>query len=126
MPEFGQGYRERRNGTLAPVLFEVSYDIIPYHDINGVGLLYFAAYPTISDISELKYMGRGNAWALEASTISRDVFYFANSDVLDRLIYRVHARRDLQDGVEIESSISRASDGILMAYLVTRKVLARE
>jgi probable biosynthetic protein (TIGR04098 family) len=125
MPKLGQGYRERRNGTLAPALFEASYNIIPYHDINGVGLLYFAAYPTISDICELKYMGRANDWALEASTVSRDVFYFANSDARDRLIYRVHARHDTASGVDIESSISRASDGAVMAYLVTRKVVAR-
>jgi probable biosynthetic protein (TIGR04098 family) len=123
MPELGQGYRDRRNITLAPALFETFYDILPYHDINGVGLLYFAAYPTISDLCELQYMGRGNAWAMEASTIRRDVFYFANSDVHDRLIYRVHARRDLPDGIEIESSISRASDGTLMAYLATHKVV---
>lgn len=32
------------------------------HDINGVGLLYFATYPTISDICELRYLGRANAW----------------------------------------------------------------
>ena len=124
MPDFGQGYRQRRSGALAPALFETTYDIIPYHDINGVGLLYFATYPIISDICELRYMGRGNAWALESSTITRDVYYFANSDAHDRLIYRVHARHDTANGVDIESSIARASDGVLMAYLITRKAIA--
>lgn len=122
MPPFGQGYRERRSGTLAPALFETTYDIIPYHDINGVGLLYFAAYPIISDICELKYIDRANNWALEASTVCRDVYYFANCDTQDRLIYRVHARQDTPTGVDLESSLSRASDGALMAYFVTRKV----
>jgi len=125
MPPFGQGYRERRSGRLAPALFEVAYDIIPYHDINGVGLLYFAAYPIISDICELKYIDRANDWALEASTVCRDVYYFANCDARDRLIYRVHARQDTPAGIDLESSLSRASDGALMAYLVTRKVVAR-
>ena len=124
MPDFGKGYRERRNGTLSPAQFETNYDIVPYHDINGVGLLYFAAYPTISDICELKYMGRGNQWALDASTVSRDVFYLANSDAHERLKYRVHAKKETPGGIEIESSISRGSDGALMAYLVTKKVVA--
>jgi probable biosynthetic protein (TIGR04098 family) len=123
-PEFGQGYRERRGVALPAALFETPYEIIPYHDINGVGLLYFAAYPIISDICELKYMGRANDWALQASTVARDVFYFANCDAHDRLIYRVHARHDAPSVVDIESSLSRASDGALMAYLVTRKVQA--
>jgi probable biosynthetic protein (TIGR04098 family) len=125
MPDLGLGYRQRRNGKLEPAIFETTYDVIPYHDINGVGLLYFAAYPTISDICELKYVGRANAWALEASTVSRDVFYFANCDAHDGLVYRVHARRDTATGVAIESSISRVSDGALMAYLVTEKEVRR-
>jgi probable biosynthetic protein (TIGR04098 family) len=124
MPPFGQSYRERRSGTPGPALFEATYDIIPYHDINGVGLLYFAAYPIISDICELKYMDRANDWALEASTVRRDVFYFANSDAQDRLIYRVHGRQDTPAGIDLESSLWRASDGALMAYIVTRKVVA--
>ena len=126
MPEFGLGYRKRRSALPEPALFEMEYNIIPYYDINGVGLLYFAAYPTISDICELKYMGRANEWALEASTISRDVFYFANSDVSDRLVWRVHAKDKAADGVTIESSISRVSDGVLMAYLVTRKAITHD
>jgi len=125
MPEFGQGYRQRRNAAPPPSLFETTYDIIPYHDINGVGLLYFATYPLISDICELRYVGRANAWALESSTVSRDVCYFANCNAHDRLTYRVHARRDTADGVEIESSLARLSDGALMAYLVTRKAVVR-
>ncbi|HKD76909.1 MAG TPA: hypothetical protein VKB76_15495, partial [Ktedonobacterales bacterium] len=124
MPQLGQGYRDRRRRVLAPAIFEVPYDIIPHHDINGAGLLYFAAYPIINDICEMKYMGCGNRWAIEASTISRDIFYFANSDVEDGLYYRVHARRDLPGAIEIESSISRKSDDAVMAHLVTRKALA--
>lgn len=125
MPEIGDGYRLRRKSTPAPALFETEYEFIPYHDINGVGLLYFAAYPTISDICELRYMGLGNQWALTASSVSRDIFYFANSDIHDRLIYRVHSRKDRPGEIEIESSLSRASDGTLMAYLVTKKAVTR-
>jgi probable biosynthetic protein (TIGR04098 family) len=121
MPPFGAGYRERRNATLAEPLFECDYEIIPYHDINGVGLMYFAAYPSINDICELRYMNQGNQWAMKSSTIARDVYYFANSDVDATLVYRVHRRRDNDRFVEIESSISRKSTNTLMAYLITRK-----
>ena len=126
MPGFGREYRKLRDGAISAPLFECGYEIIPYHDINGVGLLYFAAYPTISDICELRYMNVGNGWASRARTVSRDVYYFANSDMDESLIYRVHARRDLDSGIEIESSISRAGDGKPMAYIVTRKEVTDE
>lgn len=121
MPDLGVGYKTQRNSTLGPTLFETEYRIIPYHDINGVGLLYFAAYPNINDICELEYMGRTNQWAFDSSTVSRDIFYFANSDAEERLKYRVHRQEQCPEGVRIESSLSRASDGVLMAYLVTTK-----
>ena len=121
MPSFGLEYRLLREVAFTESLFECGYEVIPYHDINGVGLLYFAAYPTISDICELHYMNVGNRWAARARTVSRDVYYFANSDMDDQLIYQVHARRDVNSGIKIESSISRAGDGKPMAYIVTRK-----
>jgi probable biosynthetic protein (TIGR04098 family) len=123
MPRFGLDYRDRRSGLVPPSLFETTYNIIPCHDINGVGLLYFAAYPSIADICELRYIGRGNRWAAQASTTSRDVCYFANCDMEDSILYRVHARRDGPGWVEIESSLTRLSDGRMMAYLVTTKGL---
>ena len=123
LPDFGLGYRLQRGNALPPALFETTYDIVPYHDINGVGLLYFAAYPTINDICELAFMERNQRWAFDSSTLSRDIFYFANADAQDRLLYRVHAKRPIAGGVAIESSLSRLSDGALMAYLVTHKAV---
>jgi len=123
MPDFGLGYRSQRGNNLAPSLFETVYDIVPYHDINGVGLLYFAAYPMVSDICELAFMARNKRWAFDSSTVSRDIFYFANSDAQDRLLYRVHAKRAIAGGIAIESSLSRVSDGALMAYIVTNKAV---
>lgn len=126
MPSFGREYRQLRDEAISEPLFECDYDIIPYHDINGVGLLYFAAYPTISDICELRYMNVGNKWASRASTVRRDIYYFANSDMDKSLIYRVHARHDLDSGIKIESSISRASDDKPMAYIITMKQVTDE
>src|SRR5580700_10251578 len=120
VPEFARDYQGRRAETLAPPIFECEYEIMPSHDINGVGLLYFAAYPMIDDICAARHAGRAYATAL--STRSRDIFYFGNSDADDKLIYRLHRSAGDGDSVEIESSISRKSDGGLMARIFTQKV----
>ena len=90
VPEFGRDYQGRRAESLAPPIFECEYEIMPSHDINGVGLLYFAAYPMIDDICAARHVGRGYATGL--STRCRDIFYFGNSDADDKLIYRLHRR----------------------------------
>jgi probable biosynthetic protein (TIGR04098 family) len=100
-------------------IFECEYEIIPPHDINGVGLLYFAAYPIIIDICATRYAGR--AFATGFSTRRRDIFYFANSDADDTLIYRIHHWRADPQQIELEASLSRKSDGVLMAYAVASK-----
>src|SRR5262249_31905605 len=92
---------------------------IPTHDINGVGLLYFAAYPIINDICATRHAGR--CLATSFSTRHRDVFYFANCDPDETLTYRIHRWSADGDRIEMEESISRTSDGILMAYAVTGK-----
>ncbi len=120
VPEFGRDYQGRRAEALAPPIFECEYEIMPSHDINGVGLLYFAAYPMIDDICAARHAGR--AYATGFSTRYRDIFYFGNSDADDKLIYRLHRRAGDDDSVEIESSISRKSDGNLMARIFTQKV----
>jgi len=120
VPEFARDYQRRRAETLAPPIFECEYEIMPSHDINGVGLLYFAAYPMIDDICAARYSGRGYATGL--STRCRDIFYFGNSDADDTLIYRLHRRAGDDDSVELESSISRKSDGGLMARIFTQKI----
>ena len=123
MPEFGVDYKTRKKRITAAPLFECAYDILPCHDINGVGLLYFAAYPSISDICEIQYMGQGNAWATQASVIARDIHYYANCDISDRIVYRVHDRQDIGNRIIIESSLSRERDDRMMAYLITEKEL---
>jgi probable biosynthetic protein (TIGR04098 family) len=120
VPEFARDYQGRRAETLAPPIFECEYEIMPSHDINGVGLLYFAAYPMIDDICAARHVGRGYATGL--STCCRDIFYFGNSDADDKLIYRLHRKAGDDDSAEIESSISRKSDGGLMARIFTQKV----
>lgn len=116
-PGFMLEYRDRRAASVPPALFETEYEIIPFHDINGVGLLYFASYPIISDTCSLRYEANFAA----RSTISRDICYFANADPRDTLVFRIHKWEQSGATLNAESSLSRRSDGRLMAYVVTRK-----
>jgi len=117
LPAFVSEYRDLRARTPAAPLFETEYDIIPFHDINGVGLLYFASYPIISDICALRYAPAFS----ELSTVSRDIYYFANSDIKDRIVFRVHKWEQSEAGLVTEISLSRKSDGVVMAYMLTTK-----
>lgn len=119
LPDFATEHRDRRAAGVAEPIFECQYEIIPCHDINGVGLLYFAAYPTITDICGMRHAGR--SLHADFSTRERDVFYFANSEPDDPLIYRIHRWHADQDRIESEESLSRKSDNVMIAYIVTIK-----
>jgi hypothetical protein len=41
-PDFSTEYQARRSAEAGPVLFECEHEILPPHDINSAGLLYFA------------------------------------------------------------------------------------
>lgn len=122
-PALVEEYRLRRSQTYPDALFSCDYQINPYHDINGVGLLYFAAYPSIADTCELKFLAQGNSWAFKSSTVFRDIYYFANSDADELLTYSVLAKRETDGGIEIDALISRKESGLPMAFITTRKKL---
>jgi probable biosynthetic protein (TIGR04098 family) len=121
LPPFGRGYQAQRQNKAASVLFSTEYKITPLYDINGVGLLYFAAFPAIADLCEAKYKAESADWPMRSSAVSRDVFYFGNSDYDETVVYKVHAERKTEATLEIASSLTRKSDGGLMAYMVTHK-----
>lgn len=121
-PDFAREYQARRSEHPSTTLCECEYEIIPQHDINGVGLLYFAAYPIIADICEMRHFGK--EIACRYSTRKRDVFYFGNCDPDETLVHRVHVWRIDEREIEIESSLSRKADGVTMACLVTTKETA--
>ena len=118
LPQFGQEYMTVRASYLSNGIFSCEYEIVPQYDINGVGLLYFASYPIISDICEGRSASQRNL-----STTKRDVFYIRNCDPNDTLVFRIHARESSDLLVESETSISRKSDGFLMARIFTTKAL---
>ena len=110
-------------------LDEIEYAINPYQDLNGVNLLYFAAYPALADICERAFVQRqrdrfsvDSDWALETSTIGRDIFYFGNCEIDETLLFRVHSFQAEKGGkASIAASLSRKSDGQLLCYMFTVK-----
>jgi len=116
MPEFGAAYKKVKAQPRGDALFTTEYQIVPQYEINGVGLLYFAAYPMISDICEARFGGMD-----DMSTTSRDIYYFSNSDPREALVFRLHAREADGRTQRAETSISRKSDGALMALIRTSR-----
>lgn len=119
-PAFGADYRTRRAADPGPVLFETTYEILPPHDINGVGLLYFAAYPTVFDLCLERAEGKG--FLAAHSTAMKDICYFANSEPDETLVFRLHARAEEAGGlVRHVATLSRQSDGVRMAEATSLK-----
>ena len=119
LPDFARDYRVRRASKPPATIFECDYEILPAYDINGVGLLYFAAYPMINDICAMRHGGR--RFAFDFSTRHRDVCYFGNCNADDTVLFRLNAWRETESSIEMEASLSRRSDGAAIAYIATTK-----
>lgn len=97
------------------------YEIEPYNDINGVGLLYFASYPIINDKCERLVFNNlleieNSDWSQLSSCAARDIFYFGNANPQDKLIYRLNNYELVgKNKIMISSSIYRASDNVLIS-----------
>ncbi|WP_106793599.1 SDR family NAD(P)-dependent oxidoreductase [Aquimarina sp. Aq78] len=113
-------------------LFQKKYQIDSYDDINGVGLLYFASYPKISDKCELsffqeKYIGEieNYNWAKDSSTIARDIHYYGNANANEELVYSLENFSYLDNNtIKLSSSLIREKDGVLIAKIFTIKKLS--
>lgn len=136
-PVFGNEYRLIKKNELKMFFYEnnvfhitdsevfrYEYSLNPYYDLNGVGLLYFASYPTINDFCELQYfnsVGEIN-WEENYFTLFRDIMYYANCDKNDQIIYTLNSVEKLQDQkIKTISSFHRKSDQKLMARIFTIK-----
>ena len=115
LPEFAQQYRATRAEPVAPAIFSTDYEIVPIHDINGVGLLYFAAYPVITDICTQRFVGKD----VRISPIERDVNYFANSGSNEAIRF-VLTEWDANDGTAAASGNFSRADETRMATVRTR------
>lgn len=117
--------------SLGGEIYRTTYELNPYADLNGVNLLYFAAYPMIHDICELRAVRELALspreevdWSLAAASCARDIFYFANCDLSDRIIFTLECFELLSDGrVKIASRLERESDGQLLARVFAVKTL---
>jgi len=114
-PGFAVAFRQNRTANERNADFSTEYVLNPPTDINGVRLLYFAAYPLIADTCEARAQANPINWHMERSVIARDIFYSANCDLHDRIIYRRHGGNNNQ----VEATLSRASDGEMMAFVAT-------
>lgn len=119
-PPFAAAFREHRAANERPADFSTEYALQPHFDINGVRLLYFAAYPMIVQTCEARTQADPVGWHMDHSVTARDVFYAANCDLHDRITYRRHLRAPGRT----EASLSRASDGRLMSFVTTESLTA--
>jgi probable biosynthetic protein (TIGR04098 family) len=130
----------------SPGLHRDRYTPNPYVDLNAAGLLYFAAYPHISDHCERQYVHgllaeqghdrQGVDGAAEASTVARDIVFLGNCAADDVVEYRLDACRfggedaaqeQHPDGrhVVFTATLLRESDGRPLARIETTKRVAR-
>ena len=139
IPEFGLEYRLIKMQKLHQlnlnghnfevsdhIISEIEHRINPYYEVNGVGLLYFAAYPTISDSCEAQYFNMHHPsdkkWEQTYFTSSRDVMYYANCNLCDSIIYRLNSIEQVDENtIKVASSLHRKSDNALMARIYTIK-----
>lgn len=76
--------------TASDVDENTSYETNGYQDFNGASLLYFASYPTIAEIcaSRTRFVSEHfgfDRFVTRSSPIGRDIFYFGNVNLGDRI-----------------------------------------
>jgi probable biosynthetic protein (TIGR04098 family) len=108
LPSFAAAFADRRRERDAdrPVLARCRYELQPQHDLNGLGLLYCAAFPVIADICEAR------AQATSSTPRVRDVFYFGNAGPDAALEWRLH---------EASLATLARDDGAVIALIETRR-----
>ena len=136
IPTFGSEYQLIKKGFLNKIkldnftfqvtsnfIYSTKYIINPFYDINGVGLLYFAAYPTINDFCEAKYFNSKNItnkrWETIFHTKARDVFYYANCNINDVIVYKLNYYKFYENKIKLLSSLYRVKDNVLLAQILT-------
>ena len=138
-PAFGNEYRLVKKGILKElkyedllfdiddgVVFETEYELNPYYDLNGVNLLYFAAYPIINDVCEARYFNEHTPtrWEQTYYTAYKDIFYYANCNIDDSIIYQMNYQEIINDDNEdilISSILRRKSDNAIIARIFSLK-----
>jgi probable biosynthetic protein (TIGR04098 family) len=118
-----------RHSHERPPLGTISYEPSPYADFNGAGLLYFASYVAIVDTAErqvartLGWAGASVDWALSTSTVRRDIFYYANIALGQKVCSQVMSIERSAELVTTHTRLVREADGLLMADVITAKAI---
>jgi probable biosynthetic protein (TIGR04098 family) len=110
-------------------IFSKLYNVDPYDDINGVGLLYFASYSKINDKCERFYFQDNYGdnegiqdWSESSYCIARDIHYYGNANANEELLYSLEYCEYLdKDKIQLTSSLRRTKDGELIAKIYTVK-----
>lgn len=110
---------------------QTSFEPSPYIDYNGAGLLYFAAYPTIADTLERQLIirhelmeGAGD-WAVRTSTVARDVFYYRNLNLGQRLTATLRRFDRVGENIILHTTLTAERDGAALADIFTAKRVVR-
>lgn len=142
-PSFGNEYRLIKKKILKEIgtdenkfivedkfIYETEYALNPYYDLNGVNLLYFAAYPIINDVCEAKFFNEKEfttRWEQEYYTAYKDVLYYSNCNIFDTILYQLVSFEDIGNGqIKISSILRRKSDQVIIAriFTVKKKILS--
>jgi len=107
------------------VIDTLQHTINPYYEINGVGLLYFAAFPLIADECLGSFMKNTmgiSGFDAAYSTTYRDIFYFANCNAEDQVRVELNSIEQIEGNkLKVTTSLYRESDNKLMARVFTVK-----
>ena len=110
------------------IILKSEYQINPYYDINGVGLLYFAAYPIIADsciinhpnlFDNVKHDQVQHIDIKLYTTVYRDIFYFANCDSNDKIIVELNTIETDYERIYLSVSLRRKSDNKKISKIFT-------
>ena len=122
----------------------IHYTVMPEHDLNGAGLLYFARYPAMLNYGErlllCERLARPVSRELHSclSTEHRRIFYFANANAGEKVRVILEATLLPPDRFPethgparyrtpfklcVRGDLYRSSDGVLMASSRVRKAL---
>lgn len=141
LPQFGNEYRLVKKQVLETliygpynfsltndnILYTTEYTLNPFYDINGVNLLYFAAYPVINDVCESRFFNKQSLdipWEQNYYTAYKDILYYANCNLNDSIIYELLSTKSLSSSqLQNTSQLRRKSDGAIIAKIFSVKCI---
>ncbi|SDD62552.1 Pnap_2097 family protein [Paraburkholderia lycopersici] len=102
----------------------VEYLPCPSLDFNGARLLYFASFQSMVERAEWHW--RSTSQSAPPCLVERDMAFYGNANVGDRLTLTFGARHTGHEGLSHWCSIARAADGVRIADIVTHKRWSHE